>query len=825
MVNILAQTPQDCGKVSQAQQQLQALSGEPALKAFLGTLQPKAGSHELWLKYGHDRFAKASWTPDGRIEWQETRLEQKGCSESRTPYGAMFGFEELAEKCRTQDGGAFYIPTQPQGLPLATNVTSTDTLSVEIDQGAFDEQWALYQEFAEVTGLLWSSLLTSGSKSIHGHIKADQHLPLEPAQYLRRLLVLAMQSDPVTVRLHQPMRIPGFHRKEKGAEQTLLSHCQDHYTFEQLLAGLRLWFDAKGLPFPDRFTDAWWLEFHHTLKGCAKLGESARFDKCKALLCAGLEEFESKLAAEAAEREQRAAAAKASRAGSSFVGKSPVEQVADASADLGQSAFNNPVHNWVFGTGYKARGCCPFHQSASGNSAWIAPLKDGDGWGFHCSACTDDKPINAFGYWWYSQKSFGAKYPSGREYIQAAKDFLNHYGFNFEESKRMSDTTDVTEEMAPATLKSQLESAFAAIADAINARTGIVFPASDPGIDRNADVVKAQARLIGINQFKLWRAYERSKCGFTVEWLADKLELNSEEHKAAEKEYLKSIGVIEERRSVADKLIDIIDDAKIDFFQTGDRVIYADVRSGAQLNTWQIVSKDFKNWLRRSYFAAYGTSVAGDAVNQAVDTIGAINDGKCPEGTVSVRAAKQDGAIYLDMRDRDCRAVKITPDGWEVTQDYPVRFRPGSGVALPEPVKGGDLGLLRNLCKFDFDNWVLIVMFLIQWLYPTKGHPIMFITAPPQSGKTTIAEALKKLVDPSSINVRGTVSDPRDFAIQATQRRVILIDNLSFVSEDQSNMLCGVSTGSGFSTRTLHSNDEETVFLLGTSNNCLKKVL
>jgi putative DNA primase/helicase len=273
-------------------------------------------------------------------------------------------------------------------------------------------------------------------------------------------------------------------------------------------------------------------------------------------------------------------------------------------------------------------------------------------------------------------------------------------------------------------------------------------------------------------------------------------------------------GVEEPKRCVADKLVDIASDAGISYFQTEEQVIYADVRSEGRLNTWQIDGKDFKNWLRRGYFAQYGASVAGDAVNQAVATISAINDGECPECPVNVRAAKHDGVVYLDMRDRDCRAIKVTPNGWEITQDYPVRFKPGSGVELPAPVKGGDLALLRDLCGFDFDTWVKILMFLVQWLYPTKGYPIMFLVAPPQSGKTTIAEALKKLVDPSTINVRGTVSDPRDFAIQASQRRLILIDNLSHVSEDQSNMLCGVSTGSGFTTRTLHSNDEETVFKL-----------
>jgi hypothetical protein len=302
--------------------------------------------------------------------------------------------------------------------------------------------------------------------------------------------------------------------------------------------------------------------------------------------------------------------------------------------------------------------------------------------------------------------------------------------------------------------------------------------------------------------------------------LASRLKKFGKTHEIPASEVTRSIKaaqpkqVVDDKKCVADKLVELASEAGIQYFQTEEGTIYADVRSEEHLNTWPIDGKDFKNWLRRAYVASGRASVAGDAVNQAIATISAINDGVCPEGTVNLRVAKHDGAIYFDLRDRGCRAIKITSEGWEITQDYPVRFKPGSGVQSPDPVKGGDLELLRNLCGFDFDNWVLVIMFLIQWLYPTKGYPVMFLVAPPQSGKTTIAELLKKLADPSAINLLLKVSDERDTAIHASRRHVILVDNVSYLSEDQSNMLCGIATGSGFSTRTLHSNGEETVFKL-----------
>jgi hypothetical protein len=414
------------------------LTGKEAFAAFLSTLKPKGDGDEggeIWLKPGHDRFIKAVWDQDGKISGYLTK-KLTGDETSRVIYGQPFGFSKFEQICRTNVGGGFYIPTQPIGLPLAANVTSTDDLAVEIDQGTTEEQWALYQEFSEVTGLNWSALLTSGGKSIHGHIKAIDHLPLAQAQYLRRLIVIAMQSDPVTVRLHQPMRIPGFYRLDKESEQALLSYSLDRYSYDDLVAGLRKWFEFKNLPFPDRFTDKWWGQFHHTLKGCAKLDESKRLEQCRSLLVTGLEGFESELAQVAAEQQKRreVAAAKRDAADNGDGTPSASEQVVSASERLGDAAFDWPRHSWI-GDGDKYRGDCPFHESASGTSAWIAPLSDGGGWGFHCTACTDDKPIDAFKYRRYLEKGWGAKYPKGKPYIEAVQSFLSHYGFPFEEQK------------------------------------------------------------------------------------------------------------------------------------------------------------------------------------------------------------------------------------------------------------------------------------------------------------------------------------------------------------------------------------------------------
>jgi hypothetical protein len=406
-------------------------SGEKAFKAFLSTLQPKPTggklSRELWLKIGTDIFYKCEWAADGSIKGKGSRLN----SGKRRATGSEIGYEQLYVSSQCRGGGALYIPTQPQGLPTKESVDSTDTAWVESDQGTAAEQWALYQEFSRVTGLEFSSLLNSGGKSIHGALKFDQHLPVDEAQYLRRLVTIAMISDPAMVRLHQPARIPGFHRMGKG-DQVLYSYSHKRYTSDELIAAFKVWFDYRGLDFPASFTDDWWKEFHKVLRG-NKVETSVKLSQCQSLLKTGLAGFESGIAEVKTEKAAKDAEKAAVRALNPLVGRSISEQVEAACNSLGSDAFNTPIHDWAWEGALKARGQCHCHKGTTGNSAWLSNANGK--WTFHCTTCTNDDPRDAFQYWLGMQQGTANPIiPSGQEYIWAVKNFLTYYGIPFEES-------------------------------------------------------------------------------------------------------------------------------------------------------------------------------------------------------------------------------------------------------------------------------------------------------------------------------------------------------------------------------------------------------
>jgi hypothetical protein len=71
---------------------------------------------------------------------------------------------------------------------------------------------------------------------------------------------------------------------------------------------------------------------------------------------------------------------------------------------------------------------------------------------------------------------------------------------------------------------------------------------------------------------------------------------------------------------------------------------------------------------------------------------------------------------------------------------------------------------------------------------------------------------LRALVDPNRAAMRSQPRDDRDVFIAGNNGHVIGIDNLSGLPTWMSNALCRISTGGGYATRLLYSDDDEAIF-------------
>lgn len=176
---------------------------------------------------------------------------------------------------------------------------------------------------------------------------------------------------------------------------------------------------------------------------------------------------------------------------------------------------------------------------------------------------------------------------------------------------------------------------------------------------------------------------------------------------------------------------------------------------------------------------------------------------------VYLRVAVFDSSIVLDLGGLDGRAVVIERGAWRIVDRSPVLFRRTAATGcLPAPEHSGSLDQLRALLNFSDDTWPLVVGWLITCFLPDIPHPILLLGGQQGSGKTTAAQKLVGLIDPSPADLRSQPRDPETWAITAAASWVVVVDNISTISEWWSDSLCKAVTGDGWIRRKLYTDGE-----------------
>ncbi len=268
----------------------------------------------------------------------------------------------------------------------------------------------------------------------------------------------------------------------------------------------------------------------------------------------------------------------------------------------------------------------------------------------------------------------------------------------------------------------------------------------------------------------------------------------------------------EDKKTAGDRLLEIAQ-TDTEYFHTSDKVPYVDILIDGNRHTYSIRSKAFRLWLLGGYYKALGKGVSSQTLQDTLSTLEAIAIFDSHTCDVHLRVAEHQGKKYLDLGTADWRAVEIDLSGWRLVPNPPVRFwRPDSLLSLPYPVEGGSLDELKQLLNVDGGAWILIVTFLLFCFCPSKTYPVLVILAHRGCGKTAAAEILKGLVDPGKAALIKLQGDTLKLAVTLSRRWLPVYDNVGHISPDQSDDLCRVATNFGYSTRTLHTTDEETTF-------------
>jgi len=276
---------------------------------------------------------------------------------------------------------------------------------------------------------------------------------------------------------------------------------------------------------------------------------------------------------------------------------------------------------------------------------------------------------------------------------------------------------------------------------------------------------------------------------------------------------------------------------KVRIFRGSDNRFYAQVPVGDHHEIYELGSASFERWLNRAFRQDRQALPTLENINRLVRASEADAAAMGSTEPVWVRvaagggqtvlqsdsnqhvpepvaAAGDGGAVYfLDLGDSSGDAVEIRPGRCRIVTRPPVSFwRPRGLRPLPEPRWDGSINELKKYTNVTDADFPLLVAWMTAALRPVGPYPILVLSGDQGSAKSTMARLARRLIDPNAAVLRALPASQRDFMIEAHNSWVLAYDNVSTIPTSLSDSLCRVATGGGFSTRSLHSNDEETLF-------------
>ena len=253
--------------------------------------------------------------------------------------------------------------------------------------------------------------------------------------------------------------------------------------------------------------------------------------------------------------------------------------------------------------------------------------------------------------------------------------------------------------------------------------------------------------------------------------------------------------------------------AEWEVWHTPSKDAFATIPVGDHDENWPIRSQTFKRFISKQFYEEQQKALGNDALSAAINLIEANALFSGQQHEAHVRVAEHEGSIYIDLGNDAWEVVEVTSKGWRVVDESPVKFRRSrSMLPLPNPKRGGRVDELRGFLNVDDSTWTLVVAWLVTALRPNVRFPVLALFAEQGSGKSTTGRLLRELVDPNAAPLRAEPRDARDLMIAANNSWCLAFDNLSYVPSWLSDALCRLSTGGGFATRELYTDQDEVIF-------------
>jgi putative DNA primase/helicase len=233
-----------------------------------------------------------------------------------------------------------------------------------------------------------------------------------------------------------------------------------------------------------------------------------------------------------------------------------------------------------------------------------------------------------------------------------------------------------------------------------------------------------------------------------------------------------------------------------------------------------VASDRFREWLAHSFHHEHGIFPSHHSLRHAVRILEAhARFSDRPREEVFTRIGWRGGdplsprSIAIDLANPAREVVEITAQGWRITDSAGWRFRSGPGSRpLPRPTPGSlTPRLLDSLATLTSGQSASNLCRLATWLFaalrPSGPYPVLILTGPPSSGKTTIALVLRNLLDPAASPLHALPSTERDLFFLCLHNRVLAFDHVPRLTREVSIALARAAAGTAFAHHGQHPLD------------------
>lgn len=279
--------------------------------------------------------------------------------------------------------------------------------------------------------------------------------------------------------------------------------------------------------------------------------------------------------------------------------------------------------------------------------------------------------------------------------------------------------------------------------------------------------------------------------------------------------------------SQASALIGYIASDDCELFHDDRQDPYARIKLNGKSQITPVQARQFRRWITRLFYDDTGTAPGGDAISSALNVIEAKACHKGKEYKLHNRIAGYNGSFWYDMGGGV--AVKIDEKGWEIVKNPPILFKwhtHQKAQPLSDIVPYQDcFKCNKGVCKtqqvkkiLDFVNLsdekeqLLFIVYLISCFIPNIPHPIPVLYGDKGSAKSTVFKVLKEIIDPSVLRILTFPKDNQELVQKLDHHHFAPFDNVTTLSDWQSDALCRACSGEGFSKRAHYTNDEDVLF-------------